>query len=452
MRVRLETLGCRLNEAELETWAREFQAEGYRLVDAHEEADLLVFNSCAVTQDAVRKSRNLLRKATRENPGAKVVLSGCHASLNPEEAKSLGVDLVIANTDKHQLVAIARQRLALPTMPAHTTEPGASALFRLGRHRAFIKVQDGCRYRCTYCIVTVARGEERSRDPAEIVDEINRLQGQGIQEAVLTGVHLGGYGSDNGSNLTELIRTVLEQTRIPRLRLGSLEPWDIPDDFVGLFADPRLMPHLHLPLQSGSDSVLKRMARRCKTTEFAHLVDRLRRSVPGINITTDLIVGFPGETEAEWQETLGFVDQIGFGHIHVFSFSPRQGTAAATMAGQVDGTIRKVRSRDLHELAKSQRSEFAGRHMGQTLPVLWEGLRRQADGSSWIFGYTPNYLKVGMPVEPERGASLGYGIALARITGIGTDQESLTGELTDNDAMSCRPGEQATGSPNLASR
>ncbi|RQW78250.1 MAG: tRNA (N(6)-L-threonylcarbamoyladenosine(37)-C(2))-methylthiotransferase MtaB, partial [Methylococcus sp.] len=367
MRVRLQTLGCRLNEAELETWAREFQAEGHRLVDAQEEADLLVFNSCAVTQDAVRKSRNLLRKAARENPEAKLVLSGCYASLNPGEAESLGVDLVVANTEKHRLVEMTHERLALPTMPAHSTVPGESALFRLGRHRAFIKVQDGCRYRCTYCIVTVARGEERSRDPAEIVDEINRLHGQGIQEAVLTGVHLGGYGSDNGSNLTGLIRTVLDQTRIPRLRLGSLEPWDIPDDFVGLFADPRLMPHLHLPLQSGSDSVLKRMARRCKTAEFAQLVDRLRRSVSDINITTDLIVGFPGETEAEWQETLGFVKRIGFGRIHTFGFSPRQGTAAAVMPGQIAGDVKKIRSRDLHELAESQGGAFAARYLGQTL-------------------------------------------------------------------------------------
>ena len=450
MRVRLQTLGCRLNEAELETWAREFQAEGHRLVDAQEEADLLVFNSCAVTQDAVRKSRNLLRKAARENPGAKLVLSGCYASLNPGEAESLGVDLVVANTEKHRLVDITHERLGLPTIPTHSTEPGESALFRLGRHRAFIKVQDGCRYRCTYCIVTVARGEERSRDPAEIVDEINRLHDQGIQEAVLTGVHLGGYGSDNGSNLTELIRTVLEQTRIPRLRLGSLEPWDIPEDFVGLFADPRLMPHLHLPLQSGSDSVLKRMARRCNTTEFAQLVDRLRRSVPDINITTDLIVGFPGETEAEWQETLGFVEHIGFGRIHTFGFSARQGTAAAAMPGQVASHVKKVRSRDLHELAESQGIAFAARYLGQTLPVLWEGLRRQEDGSSRIFGYTPNYLKVGMPVEPDRSDSLSYGISMAKITGFGEDQAYLTGEPADHDGLPGAEGPLTRGNPGHA--
>ena len=429
MRIRLQTLGCRLNEAELETWARDFLSEGHRLVDDQEEADLLVFNSCAVTQDAVRKSRNLLRKASRENPRAKVVLSGCYASLNPAEAETLGVDLIVGNADKHRLVAITREQLALNTMPAQSTEPGEASLFRLGRHRAFIKVQDGCRYRCTYCIVTVARGEERSREPADIIDEINQLHGEGIQEAVLTGVHLGGYGSDNNSHLTTLIEKILDQTHIPRLRLGSLEPWDIPERFVELFANPRLMPHLHLPLQSGSDSVLKRMARRCKTGEFASLVDRLRNQVPDINITTDLIVGFPGETEFEWQETIDFVRQIGFGHTHVFTFSPRAGTAAATMPSPVHGDIRKARSRTLHELAEEQKSNFAGGHLGRTLPVLWEGLRRQDDGTAMIFGYTPNYLKVGLSINPEQGADLSYHIAPARLVSASEQGDYLLGEL-----------------------
>jgi len=429
MRVNLKTLGCRLNEAELETWAQQFQAAGHRVVPDGEEADLMVFNSCAVTQDAVRKSRNLLRKASRENPAARIVLSGCYASLNPVEAESLGIDLVVANRDKHRLVEIARARLALPDMPAQSTEPGASALFRLGRHRAFIKVQDGCRYRCTYCIVTVARGEERSRPTEEIVAEINRLHAQGIQEAVLTGVHLGGYGSDTGSSLSGLIRAILERTAIPRLRLGSLEPWDIPEDFVGLFANPRLMPHLHLPLQSGSDTVLKRMARRCRTSEFTDLAGRLRAAIPDLNLTTDLIVGFPGETETEWAETLAFAEHIGFGHIHIFSFSPRIGTAAADMPAPVHGHIKKARSRALHLLAERHRRDYAARYVGRTLPVLWEGLRREDDGSTIIQGYTPQYLKVGMHVSADAGAALSYTIAPARLTGLVDSGEYLIGVM-----------------------
>ena len=192
-------------------------------------------------------------------------------------------------------------------------------MFSRGRQRAFVKVQDGCRYRCTFCIVTVARGEEHSRAIADIVEEINALQQQGIQEAIITGVHLGGYGSDNNSNLLELIKAILAQTTIPRLRLGSLEPWELPDGFFELFKNPRLLPHLHLPLQSGSDSVLKRMARRCKTAEFAEIVATARAEIPYFNITTDIIVGFPGETEAEWRESLAFIAGIGFGHIHIFS-------------------------------------------------------------------------------------------------------------------------------------
>lgn len=419
MRVSLKTLGCRLNEAELETWARQFQARGHHIVADREEADLLVFNSCAVTQDAVRKSRNLLRKAARENPAAKLVLSGCYATLNPEEAASLGVDLVVANTDKARLVDLASRELALPAMPSAATEPGATALFRLGRHRAFVKVQDGCRYRCSYCIVTVARGEERSRPAGEIIGEINALHDQGIQEAVLTGVHLGGYGSDSGSDLTTLVRDILAHTGIPRLRLGSLEPWDIPEAFLRLFENPRLMPHLHLPLQSGSDPVLKRMARRCRTGEFADLARRLRAAVPDINLTTDLIVGFPGETDAEWAESLAFVESMGFGDSHVFGYSPRDGTPAAALPNPVPAPVKKARGQALHRLVEAQKAAMFRRFLGREFPVLWEGVRTGTDGKIGIYGYTPNYLKVGLAAPEAMGLS--YRIRPARLIAVAGD-------------------------------
>lgn len=426
MRIHLKTLGCRLNEAELETWARQFQADGHAIVDETEEADLVVFNSCAVTGDAVRKSRNLLRKAARENPRAKLVMSGCYATLNREEAEGLGVDLVVDNTDKHHLVEIARRELDLPTMPALSTAPDQSALFRLGRHRAFVKVQDGCRYRCTYCIVTVARGEEHSRSVGDILGEINAVHAEGIQEAVLTGVHLGGYGSDSGSNLAELIAAILAHTDIPRLRLGSLEPWDIPEAFVRLFENPRLMPHLHLPLQSGSDAVLKRMARRCRTAEFAALVDTLRAAVPDLHISTDLIVGFPGETETDWADTLAFVEAMNFGQIHIFGFSPRAGTAAADMANPVPGEVKKARSQELHRLAERHRQAMLRRFVGREFPVLWEGARTGKDGRAEIYGYTPNYLKVGM-AAPD-GAALSYRITPVRLAGLADGGDYLRAE------------------------
>jgi threonylcarbamoyladenosine tRNA methylthiotransferase MtaB len=430
MRINLKTLGCRLNEAELETWARQFQADGHRIVNDAEDADLVVFNSCAVTQDAVRKSRNLLRKAARENPGARLVLSGCYATLNREEAHTLGVDLVVANADKARLVEIAKAELELPAMPALSTEPGESALFKLGRHRAFVKAQDGCRHRCTYCIVTVARGEERSRPVAEVVEEIEALGRQGIQEAVLTGVHLGGYGADTGSSLAELVAAVLERTDLPRLRLGSLEPWDIPDAFVELFENPRLMPHLHLPLQSGSDPVLKRMARRCRTQDFARLARCFRAAVPDLNLTTDIIVGFPGETGAEWAEGLDFIESMAFGHIHIFSFSPRAGTAAAAMPHPVHGEVKKARAQALHDLAGRQRQAFLSSLAGRAFPVLWEGIKDSGSGSPEIYGYTPNYARVGMAAV-EQGAGLSYRVTQARLLGLAESGDYLLGELAD---------------------
>ena len=428
MRVQLKTLGCRLNEAELETWAREFQADGHRIVAEDEPADLVVFNSCAVTGEAVRKSRQLLRRTVRENPGARLVLSGCYATLNRAEAESLGVDLVVANADKAHLVEIVRCELDLPAMPALATEPGEVALFRLGRQRAFVKVQDGCRYRCTYCIVTVARGAERSRSIGEIVSEINGLHEQGIQEAVLTGVHLGGYGDDTGTDLVGLIRAVLADTAIPRLRLGSLEPWDLPESFVELYADPRFLPHLHLPLQSGSDSVLKRMARRCKSGEFATLAAHLRRVVPDFQLTTDVIVGFPGETEVEWAESLAFIDRMEFGHIHIFSFSPRAGTPAAEWPDQVSGEVKRVRSQVLHKLAERQKRETLRHYLGRDFPVLWENTVTGTEGNRKIFGYTPNYLRVGMVLR--EGMNLENQITEARMRAVAEDGEYLVGQET----------------------
>jgi threonylcarbamoyladenosine tRNA methylthiotransferase MtaB len=263
-------------------------------------------------------------------------------------------------------------------------------------------VQDGCRYRCTFCIVTVARGEESSRPVQAVIDEINALHQQGITEVILTGVHLGGYGSDLGNNLSDLIKAILAETDIPRLRLGSLEPWELPDDFFELFNNPRLMPHLHLPLQSGSDTVLRRMARRCKTEEFSAIVSQLRAKIPHFNITTDIIVGFPGETEEEWQDSFNFIKQIGFGHIHIFTYSSREGTKAAGLPDQVSNEVKKQRSRQLHELAEEMKLKFFECNVGNEFPVLWEGYSEPLDnGKQRVFGYTPNYLRIGCVIDSD---------------------------------------------------
>ncbi len=403
MLVYLKTLGCRLNEAELETWAQAFQKAGHAITRDLQQAHIVIINSCAVTQDAVRKSRQLIRKLHRENPTAKLVASGCYVTLNEEEAANLlGVDLVIGNQDKNRLVEITLEALNMDSMPSFSTNAGEQSLFSRGRQRAFIKVQDGCRYRCTFCIVTVARGEEASRPIAAVIDEINALAAQGIQEVVLTGVHLGGYGSDINSHLTELINAILQNTDIPRLRLGSLEPWELPNHFFQLFENPRLMPHLHLPLQSGADSVLRRMARRCKTSEFSQLVDQARNNIPNFNITTDIIVGFPGESEQEWQESFDYIRQTGFGHIHIFTYSKREDTKAATLTGQLTNDIKKQRSRLLHLSAGQMKQTFMESQLGQEYPILGEGQTEELNhGRKRVFGYTPNYLRVACEINQD---------------------------------------------------
>ena len=430
MKVHLKTLGCRLNEAELETWAQAFQKSGHSITKQAEAAQLIVLNSCAVTQDAARKSRQLIRRIHRDNPQAKLVVSGCYATLNQDEAASLmGVDLVVSNQDKDQLVEKALTELNMDAMPAMSTEPGEISLFTRGRQRAFVKVQDGCRYRCTFCIVTVARGEEASRPVQAVIDEINALHRQGITEVILTGVHLGGYGSDLGNNLSDLIKAILTETDIPRLRLGSLEPWELPEDFFELFRNPRLMPHLHLPLQSGSDSVLRRMARRCKTEEFAAIVNQLRAQISHFNITTDIIVGFPGETGQEWQDSFDFIKQTGFGHIHIFTYSSREGTKAATLPNQVTNEIKKQRSQQLHELANDMKQTFCQGNIGNEFPVLWEGYSEPLEGGKQrVFGYTPNYLRVGCVISNDE--SVENQTVTAKLMAMG--EGYIVGEIVGN--------------------
>jgi len=393
--VYLTQLGCRLNEAEVESWARSFQAAGHRVVASPERAQLVVVNTCAVTAEAARKSRKLVSGLHRRNPSAHLVVTGCFADLEPQAAAALmGVDLVVANRDKDRLVARATGELDLDAMPAMASDPEGAHAFREARTRAFVKVQDGCRNQCAFCVVTIARGEERSRTVEEVIAEVRALEAAGCREVVLCGVHLGGYGSDLGLDLVTLVDRLLRATAIPRLRLSSLEPWDLPDDFGALWSDRRLLPHLHLPLQSGCDRVLRRMARRCMTASYARLVDRLRRDVADLHLTTDLIVGFPGESEADFAETMAFAEAIGFAHVHVFPFSPRAGTRAAGLSGRLRGDQIRARSAELHRLAARMKAEHLARAVGQTREVLWESGDELDGGRRRFAGYTDTYLKV----------------------------------------------------------
>ncbi len=428
MKIYLKALGCRLNEAELEQWSRQFQSEGHRIVNTGTEADVVVLNTCAVTTEATKKSRKLMNRLHRENPQSKLVVSGCYATLEKQAvADRLGVDLVVDNLNKEALPREVMNRFSGNTMPLIAMEPGEPSLFLRGKQRAFIKIQDGCRYRCTFCIVTVARGEERSKSIQSILDEVNELYQQGIQEIVLTGVHVGGYGSDIGSSLYELVNLLLKETDMSRIRFASVEPWDLPDSFFSLFENKRLMPHMHLPLQSGADSVLRRMSRRCKTKDFSDLVIQARASIPDFNVTSDIIVGFPGETEEEWQQTLATVESIGFGHLHIFAYSPREGTKAARLPNQVSADIKKIRSLEMHQLADKLKQEMLQSQLNKTVDVLWESQNIDETGHVRYSGYTPNFARVETIVNND--VLLESKITKAVLTGFYEDRGVIKGKV-----------------------
>lgn len=391
MQIHLTTLGCRLNEAELESWADEFEARGHGLSRDPAAADLVVVNTCAVTQEAVKKSRQIIRRARRGNPAAKLVVSGCYASLDGTIKQAVpGIDLLIDNKNKHQLVEITLRELDIEARPEPAALPAMAGLFGRGRQRAFVKIQDGCRYRCAFCVVTVARGAEHSRAERDIIREVNRHGRRGVLEVVLSGVHAGGYGGDIDSSLCRLIARLLDETDIPRIRLGSVEPWALPDHFLALFQNRRLLPHLHLPLQSGSDSVLRRMARRNRTADFERLVDKARAEIENLNLTTDIMVGFPGETDASFQASMNFISQIGFSHLHIFTYSARPGTRAAGFGGQIPAALKRQRSRQLHELGRAMRADWLKKQIGAKSRVLWE---KENDSGVWT-GYTENFTRV----------------------------------------------------------
>ncbi|MCA9871908.1 MAG: tRNA (N(6)-L-threonylcarbamoyladenosine(37)-C(2))-methylthiotransferase MtaB [Anaerolineae bacterium] len=398
MRIYLETLGCRLNYSEMETLGRELADVGHSVVPSPDEADVCVLNTCAVTGEAARKSRQLARRLARHNPDARLAITGCYATLEPETVAALpNVSLVVENRRKDLLAELlqpwsaelnGQQWLRLepeaPAQPAHRT-------------RAFVKVQDGCNNHCTFCIVTVARGEERSRRVGDIVDEVRRLAAEGYQEAVLTGVHLGGYGSDMDTDLGGLVEAILRYTDLPRLRLSSLEPWDLDPEFFDLWrtSDGRLCPHLHLPLQAGCDRTLKRMARRTRTDDFCALVGAARERIPDLVITTDMIVGFPGESEADFADSLRFAEEMAFAHIHVFPYSGRAGTAAAGFGGQIPVPARRARAAAMETVARQTGDAVRQSFVGSTRPVLWETCERPANGSASVWsGLTDNYLRV----------------------------------------------------------
>jgi threonylcarbamoyladenosine tRNA methylthiotransferase MtaB len=402
MQVRLESIGCRLNIGEIEAMARGLVAAGHRVVGPGTAAELCILNTCTVTAIASRKSRQLIRQLKRANPSAAVIVTGCDAELAPSEIADIGVDLVVGNADKERLLDLAE---AGGLLDAPSADPDAQVLFEPGdatRTRAFLKVQDGCDNRCTFCVITIARGAGRSVAADTVLHEVGELQRLGYREVVLSGVHLGSYGHDLGDRrgLQHLVERILAESDIERLRLSSLEPWDLDADFFEAFLNPRLLPHLHLPLQSGCDETLKRMARRTSRVEFSGLVAGARQAVPEIAISSDIIVGFPGETDEEFEQSIDLVEKLAFSRLHIFRYSQRDGTQAAKMGELVPGPVAQERSRHMHALAADLENRFNSTLLGRNADVLWETAEDHGDALRWS-GLTPNYVRVTATTTPD---------------------------------------------------
>ena len=436
-RVAFYTLGCKLNQAETESLADQLLGAGYQLVAPDDMADIYIANTCTVTHVADRQSRQWLRAARRRNPEAVVIATGCYAQRAPRELAQLA-DLVINNEEKEHLPGIIKN-LPLPaacTITANGQNPEAKFQSKQAltpyntRARSLIKIQDGCLTPCAYCIVPLVRTHEYSLPATWIVAKIKQKTGAGYKEAILTGTKIGCY-KDGDTSLEDLIRHTLHDTSIQRLRLSSLQPQEISARFLALWQEPhphtdtapRLCRHFHMSLQSGSNTVLQRMKRQYSLDDYLVAVHLIRETVPEAAITTDIMVGFPGETDAEFTESYRFCQQAGFARIHVFPFSPRPGTLAARMPGQVKEQVKKERTHRMLEISRSSRRSFCRQFLGQTMQVLWE--RELNSGNGIYSGLTDNYIRVLAKSENPLANKI-VPVKLASLH----DDNSIWGELT----------------------
>jgi len=397
----IETHGCKLNQADSQALARRFAQAGYCLVDEPGQADVCVVNTCTVTHIADRKARHALRDAHRRNPKAVVVATGCYAQRTPHQLAHLdGVALVLGNTQKDIAVDRVNQVLGLPEVSCSTGTAQPQGAVAPLRTRAMVKVQEGCDQVCAYCIVPKVRGRERSTHPDSVVTRIQRLVAEGCQEVVLTGTQLGTYGFDiPGVSLAGLIRRILQQTSVPRLRVSSLQPQELDPELLDLWDDPRLCPHFHLPLQSGSATVLKAMRRRYSPRQYVDAIEAIRQRLPRAAVTTDVIVGFPRETVEQFQETYELCREARFTGLHVFPYSTRPGTTAAYLEPKVEAREKRRRMDKMLALAREQGHSYRRSLLGTTRPVLWETSRSVAGDRVWS-GLTDDYVRVAT-VSPQ---------------------------------------------------
>ena len=452
--VALHNLGCKVNSYEIETMQQMLQEKGYNIVPFDEQADIYIVNTCTVTNIADRKSRQMLHRAKQRNPQAVVVAVGCYVQTGREELeKDESIDLCIGNNRKKDIVEILeeylRERdgqdgaeeapdktLCGTTVPdiGHTYEYEEMQLRQTAEHtRAYIKIQDGCNQFCSYCAIPYARGRVRSRRPDDVLTEVRAMAQAGYREIVLTGIHISSYGIDfdgddaaerkgqpvysGKSRLIELVELLGTVEGISRIRLGSLEPRIVTEETAGrLAAVKKVCPHFHLSLQSGCDETLRRMNRHYTTGEYYAAVEQLRRAFDLPAITTDVIVGFPGETDAEFEQTRLFLEKVGFYEMHIFKYSKRAGTAAARMPEQVSEQKKTERSAELLELERRQSVDFRKKYIGGNAEVLFEE-EKEENGKPWLIGHTADYVKVAVPADTEVAKTLPNRLCQVEITG-----------------------------------
>lgn len=427
------TLGCKVNQADTASMENLFLRSGHQLVSFDGEADVYIINTCVVTNTGQRKSRQTIHRAIRKNPNALIVVTGCYPQTAAEEVKAIaGVDMIIGNQDRAQIVQLVEERLAhrqtdtldaVHKLTASTAFEEMAAGDITDKTRAFLKIQEGCNQFCTYCIIPYARGPLRSRSLESIRTETQRLISAGFKEIVLIGIHLGCYGKENpnGPTLYDAVKTVLEVPGVQRLRLGSLESVEVEPRLLTLMQeDARFCRHLHLPLQSGCDKTLQAMHRPYTTAKFKTLLADIKTRVPDIAITTDVIVGFPGETEADFETTCKFAESCGFSKMHIFPFSARKGTPAEKFAGPVTEAVKKERADILGRIDETMHKAFLQAMVGQTAEILFE----QPAGEDYFEGLTGNYQRVFVK---SGGCNLSGEILPVKITAF--DGEKLLGEI-----------------------
>lgn len=411
-RVAFTTLGCKVNQFETEAMEGLFKQRNYSIVSFDDQADVYVINTCSVTHLGERKSRQVIRRASRLNPGATIAVTGCYAQISPEEVQAIeGVDVIVGTRERHHIVELVEEAAksksklnAVTNIMAADTFEDIPLFHMPGRTRAFLKIQEGCTNFCSYCIIPYARGPLRSRSLASIASEAWKLVNAGFKEIVLTGIHLGAYGHDLEikASLVDAVKTVLRVDGLLRLRLGSLESIEISDELIELISnEPKLCQHLHLPLQAGDDQVLSAMNRHYNTKDYRVLIEAIRSKVPSIAISTDIIVGFPGETLEMFNNAIQFVDSLSFSRMHVFPYSRRKGTPAADFPDQVPESEKKRRAHIMGELAVKKTEQFEAAFFGKEFIVLFETY-----ASGIVEGLTGNYIRVyAEGIESLIGAS-----------------------------------------------